>query len=156
MSTRPAVIFAPGAWHRASVFQLVQEALQRRGWWTDAIEYPSVGAEPPTKGIADDAAVLRAVLTNLADQGKQIVLVAHSYGGLVVANALRGLGYRQRKADGKAGGVVTVLYLAAFVLPIGMTCLKALNGKFLPWIRVDVSVSFLIGIYVLGIDGRVL
>ncbi|KAH7124689.1 Alpha/beta hydrolase fold-1 [Dactylonectria macrodidyma] len=90
---------------------------ERRGWETDAVTYPSVGAEPPTKGIPDDAAALRNVLEALADQGKQIVLVVHSYGGLVGANAVRGLGYEQRQKEGKAGGIITFLYLTAFVTP---------------------------------------
>ncbi|KAI8411144.1 hypothetical protein FOFC_07738 [Fusarium oxysporum] len=138
MTRKPTIVFAPGAWHSPDSFRPVRNALQARGWETDAVTYPSVGAEPPTKGIPDDAAALRNVLDDLANQGKQIVLVVHSYGGLVGANAVPGLGYEQRQKEGKAGGIVTFLYLAAFVTPVGQSILKLLGGRWLPWMRVEV------------------
>ncbi|KAH7231344.1 Alpha/beta hydrolase fold-1 [Fusarium redolens] len=142
MTRKPTIVFAPGAWHSPDSFRLVRNALQARGWETDAVTYPSVGAEPPTKGIPDDAAALRNVLDDLANQGKQIVLVVHSYGGLVGANAVPGLGYEQRQKEGKAGGIVTFLYLAAFVTPVGQSILKLLGGRWLPWMRVEGSYVF--------------
>lgn len=58
--------------------------------------HPSVGAEPPNKGLEDDTAALRSTLERLSDDGKNIFLVMHSYGGLVGKNALKGLGCKQR------------------------------------------------------------
>lgn len=65
---------------------------------------PSVGAEPPNKGLSDDTAAVRVVLERLADEGHMIVLVVHSYGGLVGSNAVEGLGYKQRADEDKKGG----------------------------------------------------
>ncbi|KAH8660375.1 Alpha/beta hydrolase fold-1 [Xylariales sp. PMI_506] len=129
----PVIVFAPGAWHLPSCFDIVRADLESRGWETEGVTYPSVGAEPPNKGLADDAAAVRAVLEKLVDLGKQIVLVAHSYGGLTGAEALEGLAYAQRKRDGKAGGVIMFVYLAAFANPKGMSLLDMLQGQWLPW-----------------------
>ncbi|KAF4981772.1 hypothetical protein FZEAL_2494 [Fusarium zealandicum] len=135
MTSNPIIVFAPGAWHTPDCFDLVRNALHARGWSTEAVAYPSVGAEPPVKGLADDAAALRSTLQGLVDQGSQIVLVVHSYGGLVGANAVEGLGYQQRKAQGLSGGVVMFVYLAAFVTPLGKCIKEMLGGQWLPWMN---------------------
>ena len=139
MDSKPTIVFIPGAWHSPDSFQLARDALQARGWETEAVAFPTVGAEPPTKGVPDDAAAVRKVLETLAEQGKQIVLVVHSYGGVVGAQAVRGLGYKQRQKEGKTGGIITYLYLSAFVVPTGQSLLKMLGGNWLPWMRVEVN-----------------
>ncbi|PVI02277.1 alpha/beta-hydrolase [Periconia macrospinosa] len=135
--SKPTIVFAPGAWHTPDCFDIAREQLHQRGWETEAVAYPSVGAEPPNKGLADDTAALRATLEKLADDGKEIVLIVHSYGGLVGQNALEGLGYKQRQAVGKKGGVIIFVYLAAFVAPKGATIKAMLGGQFLPWMQFD-------------------
>lgn len=97
-----------------------------------------MGSEPPTKGLKDDAAATRAVLERLAGEGKKIILVVHSYGGLVGANAVKGLGEKERVAQGKTGGVVLFVYLSAFVAPLGTSINAMLGGNFLPWMRAEV------------------
>jgi pimeloyl-ACP methyl ester carboxylesterase len=136
---KPTIVFAPGAWHTADCFDAVRNALHARDWPTEAVDYPSVGAEPPSKGVADDVAVVRATLERLAEAGKKIVLIMHSYGGLVGANAVEGLGFKQRSQQGREGGVIILVYLSAFVIPLGKSALDLLGGNYLPWMRVEVS-----------------
>lgn len=139
-SSGPVFVFAPGAWHQPDCFQLVRDKLEAQSHQTTAVAYPSVGAEPPNKGLFDDAAAVRAELERLSDgEGKQVILVVHSYGGLVGAEAVKGLGYKQRQQEGKKGGVVLLVYLAAFVTPKGMSILKMLGGQPLPWMNFKVS-----------------
>ncbi|KAJ4287560.1 hypothetical protein N0V90_012263 [Kalmusia sp. IMI 367209] len=133
--SKPTIVFAPGAWHTPDCFDITRKQLHQREWETEAVAYPSVGAEPPNKGLNDDVAVLRTTLERLADDGKEIVLVVHSYGGLVGQNALEGLGYKQRQAAGKKGGVIIFVYLAAFVVPKGGTIQAMLGGQPLPWMK---------------------
>ncbi|KAF9873852.1 hypothetical protein CkaCkLH20_08586 [Colletotrichum karsti] len=133
---KPTFVLAPGAWHKAAPsYAPVEQILSSKGYPAVAVEYPSVGAEPPTKGLNDDAAAVRAVVEKLADEGKEVVLVVHSYGGLVGANAVEGLGYKQRAKEGKKGGVITFVYLSAFVVPAGKSIKAMLGGQFLPWMN---------------------
>ncbi|KKY31883.1 hypothetical protein UCDDA912_g08172 [Diaporthe ampelina] len=132
-SAQPVFVLAPGAWHTPDCYRLVQDKLHAQGWETRAVAYPSVGAEPPTKGAFDDAAAVRAEVQALVDQGRQVILVGHSYGGLVICEASKGLGYKQRKAEGKEGGIVLLVFLAAFVVPKGLSLIKMLGGNPLPW-----------------------
>lgn len=140
-SAQPVFVLAPGAWHTPDCYQIVQDKLHAQGWETRAVAYPSVGAEPPTKGAFDDAAAVRAEVQALADQGRQVILVGHSYGGLVICEASKGLGYKQRKAEGKEGGIVLLVFLSAFVVPKGLSLIKMLGGNPLPWMDFQVSAS---------------
>lgn len=139
MSSKPTIVLATGAWHLSSCYDDLRKELHSRGWKTDTVDYPSVGAEPPTKGLDEDAAALRSVLQRLANDGEQIVLVVHSYGGLVGANAVKGLGYRQRRDQGLPGGVIMYVYMTAFVAPVGASIKQMLGGEHLPWMMADVS-----------------
>lgn len=139
MTSKPVIVFAPGAWHSASCYDKIRNSLRTDGWETEAVEYPSVGAEPPTKHMAEDAAAIRAVLIPLVEQGKEIILVVHSYGGVPGASAIQGLGWKQRAKEGKTGGISILVYLAAFVTPKGKTPKDLLGGEFLPWMSFDVS-----------------
>jgi hypothetical protein len=53
-----------------------------------------------------------------------VVVVMHSYGGLVGSNAVTmELSFSHREASGMPGGVVRLFYLAAFVLGEGQSAL---------------------------------
>ena len=139
-STKPTIVFAPGAWHLPSSFDLVKEQLEPLGYPVVGVTYPSVGAEPPNKNATDDAVVLKATLKELADLGTDVVVISHSYGGLVASNALEGFGAKQRAADGKKGGVVVNIYVTSFVIPKGNNLVDLLpNGQYLEWMRREVS-----------------
>ncbi|KAH7383492.1 Alpha/beta hydrolase fold-1 [Cadophora sp. MPI-SDFR-AT-0126] len=136
MSTeQPAILFVPGAWHSPAGFDAVRELLKPLGYATEAVALPSIGAEPPTKTLADDSVHTRAAVVRLADAGKKVVVVTHSYGGVVGSCAVEDLGFAQRKAAGKEGGVINFVYLSAFALPKGVSLLDALGGNPLPWMN---------------------
>jgi len=142
MSTeQPTILFVPGAWHLPAGFDAVRELLKPLGYPTEAVALPSIGAEPPTKTLEDDAAVTRAAIEKLADAGKKVVVVTHSYGGVVGSCAVEDLGFATRKAAGKVGGVINFVYLSAFALPKGVSLLDALGGNPLPWMKIKVRAS---------------
>ena len=72
--------------------------------------------------MAEDAASIHAELEKLADEGKEIVVIGHSYGGIPVSEAQKGLSLEERRKEGKKGGVVRLGYLTAFVPPVGISC----------------------------------
>ncbi|KAL4738630.1 Alpha/beta hydrolase fold-1 [Aspergillus similis] len=136
---RPIVIFAPGAWNAGSIYDDFRELLSRRGILSVAVDHPSNGAEPPTKGLGDDVQHLRQVLTDYANQGKRIVLVGHSYGGMVISGAAASMGFEQRAEAGKPGGVILLVYMAAFVVSNGKSLKDIIGGQLLPWMLVENS-----------------
>ena len=55
----------------------------------------------------------------LADEGKNVILLAHSYGGVPVTESTKGLRKEERQAQGKKGGVVSLAYMTALVPAVG-------------------------------------
>ncbi|KUM64625.1 hypothetical protein ACN42_g2439 [Penicillium freii] len=134
---KPTFVFSLGAWLTPVVFDAVRGRLDTLGYPSECPAHPSIGAEPPSLTLEDDVASLRRVLTTLADEGKDIVLVAHSYGGVVASTASEGLVKPVRAESGKLGGIVKVVYLAAFALDKGQSLLGMLGGVYLPWMKVE-------------------
>lgn len=124
-----------------TVFDAVRTRLEALGFPSECPAHPSIGAEPPSKTLEDDVSSLCSVLTALADEGRDIVVVGHSYGGVVASNAVEGLVKPVRTANGKRGGVVSVVYLAAFALDKGQSLLELLGGNPLPWMKIEVGPS---------------
>jgi pimeloyl-ACP methyl ester carboxylesterase len=77
---RPTIVLVHGSFADASGFNDVIHRLQARG-------YPTIAPSNPLRGLASDAAYVRSVLNTIDGP---IVLVAHSYGGMVITNAATG------------------------------------------------------------------
>ena len=79
--------------------------------------------------MLDDANIVRSEIVKLVeDEGKEVVVVMHSYGGVVGSQACEGLGRVQRQQKGLAGGVIRLYYMCAFVLPAGQSLDGMLGG----------------------------
>ena len=96
----PTVVLVHGAFANASGWYEVAAELTRAG-------YPVIAPPNPLRGVAADAAYLASILATLSGP---LVLVAHSYGGMVVSNA----------ATGNAN-VKALVYVAAFAPDEGDT-----------------------------------
>ncbi|KAI9041120.1 alpha/beta hydrolase [Aspergillus affinis] len=127
------VVLVPGAWHLPTCFDQLRQELHALGVASVAVANPSVEDCQPPKNLTHDVAHLHAVLARLADEGKQITLVAHSYGGVVASGAAQGLGLAQRQAVAQQGGIARVLYLGAFAIPAQASLLQAVGGVAPPW-----------------------
>jgi pimeloyl-ACP methyl ester carboxylesterase len=90
---KPTVVLVHGSFADASSWSAVIPALQKRG-------YPVVAAANPLQGLAGDSTYLK---NELAQIKGPIVLVGHSYGGLVISNAATG-----------NPNVKALVYIAAF------------------------------------------
>lgn len=131
--TSPIFVFVPGAWHTPDTFDTIRGLLADRGFDSEAVANQSVGASDPLTGLHADIAFTKGVLQKLSDEGRQIVVVAHSYGGMVGAGAVEGLSFSERSKAGLPGGVIQVVWMAAFVTPKGKSVIDMLGGNWLPW-----------------------
>ena len=91
----------------------------------------------------DDAKSLRSLLDELIEaQGKGVICVLHSYGGVVGTEAIHeSLGRTVRQSKGLNGGVLGILYMTAFILPLGASLLAALGGSHPSFVQVEVRKS---------------
>lgn len=101
-NSRPALLLVHGAWHGAWCWEPLRSALRGEGLRTETVDLPSAGTEA---GMHEDAGV---VLEALARIDGPVVVVAHSYGGIPVTQAVP-----------DSGNVERIVYLAAFQLDVG-------------------------------------
>ncbi|KAI8954248.1 Alpha/beta hydrolase fold-1 [Xylaria longipes] len=121
---KPVLVFCPGAWCAPEYFRLTTDILTKAGYTCLTVSLPSVGSElrpkdapPITQGLQTDANAVRDVVIPQLDAGHDVVLVCHSYGGVVTSEAVRGLDRTSRGPD--TGAVIYLVYVAAIILDVG-------------------------------------
>ena len=104
----PTIVLVHGAWADSSSWNAVTQQLQDQG-------YTVVAPANPLRGLQPDAAYLSSVLASISGP---IVLVGHSYGGMVMTDAALG-----------NPNVRALVYIAAFAPDAGETVatIEAMN-----------------------------
>jgi pimeloyl-ACP methyl ester carboxylesterase len=105
---KPTIVLVHGAFADSSSWNGVIAILEKDG-------YHIVAAANPLRSVKNDADTVRSVLTTIKTP---VVLVGHSYGGMVISNA----------ANGQAN-VKALVYVAAFAPDAGENA-GALDAKF--------------------------
>ncbi|KAL2835786.1 alpha/beta-hydrolase [Aspergillus pseudoustus] len=90
MSDLPTLVFIPGSWHKPTCYDkiitLLQDQYKLR---CVAISLPSTG-DNPAATFKDDLDAARTAISNEVFQGHDVVVIAHSYGGMVGNSAIKG------------------------------------------------------------------
>ncbi len=85
---------------------------------------------------------IRSVLEKLIEEeGKDVVLAAHSYGGVPACQTVKDLEKSKRANGEKRGGVIHVLFIAALLVEEGQALVDALGGGLPPWAEAEVSLT---------------
>ena len=120
-SPKPTLLIIPGAWHTSIYFDPLLAVLSKHAYPTVCKALPSVAPSNPKAHTAQtDAEFVRnSLLLPLLDEGKDVIVIMHSYGGQAGSAAAFGLGVEERKKAGLHGGVLGLVYICAFVVPSG-------------------------------------
>jgi pimeloyl-ACP methyl ester carboxylesterase len=129
ITSKPVIVLIPGAWHTAKCYYLLVPILESAGYKAKAVDLVSVGAEPPTKSLDPDVQHIRNIIFPMIEQGKDVVVVMHSFGAVPGSSALKGLSKTDRSAQGLTGGVVSLVYLCAWVIPEGQAVHDSGGGR---------------------------
>lgn len=114
MSHKPVWILVPGALHPGPLYQPLLDEIAKHGYETLALTNPSLGGPDQKKlSCSDDAHHARGKILQYLDQDRDVVVVCHSYGGMVSGAAVYGLSKKERLTQGKQAGVVGHIYLSA-------------------------------------------
>jgi len=97
---RPTIVLVHGGWADASSWDAVTQRLEEDG-------YTVIAPANPLRGVQSDSAYLASVVATISGP---IVLVAHSYGGVLITNAATG-----------NPNVKALVYIAAFAPDVGET-----------------------------------
>ncbi|KAL1877798.1 hypothetical protein Plec18167_004767 [Paecilomyces lecythidis] len=127
---KPTLLLVQGSFQLPLVYEILIKGLEQEGYPTVHPKLPSCSPDDAgfaTRTLADDSRAVTDALESLIEKdGKYVIVLMHSYGGLVGSDAvLENLSYENRKKAGAPGGVIHLFYFAAFVLPPGQSVLKA-------------------------------
>ncbi|KAG4439099.1 hypothetical protein IFR05_005441 [Cadophora sp. M221] len=128
MSTKPTLIFLPGAWHSPSVYDAVISKLTTYGYPSQALPLQAIIGRPAVTTLQPDIDALNTAVLAQVEAGKDVIVVGHSWSGMIVGGALEGLSKTARQKEGKKGGVVKLAFIAAFVPLEGVSLIQAFGG----------------------------
>lgn len=118
MSDTPTLLLVHGAWHGPWCWEKLTPELDRLGLSWATVALPSVGTDVARLGgVAEDAAAIEAAVAGIAGE---VVVVAHSYGGVPATEAR----YPAR--------VRHIVYLGAFMPDAGQALVNLLPPGPLP------------------------
>ncbi|KAI0841801.1 alpha/beta-hydrolase [Hypoxylon sp. FL0890] len=130
--SKPSIVLVPGSFSLPEFYDNILKAVTARGYEIKGLHYPSVGrktgprpGEPPS--MYDDAAFIAKEVASLSDEGKDVVLIGHSYGGVPVTQSTKGLTKAERQEQGKKGGIVRLAYMTALVPAVGKSAVSILE-----------------------------
>lgn len=144
-TTNPTILIVPGSFSAASSYDSLVNALVALSYPTFVSDLPSASRLPPAPAasMADDAAHFHGLAESLADEGRDIVILTHSYGGVPGTEAAKGLAKSDREAEGKKGGVIRLVYLTSIVPPVGGSLISTM-GEVSEAITIEVCVPMLL------------
>ncbi|KAM0345676.1 hypothetical protein ACHAPU_006331 [Fusarium lateritium] len=143
---RPVIAIVHGAWHRPSHYKAFAESLTKKGFTVLQPLNATSGNEEDIKGKThlDDVEAIRKALQPDLDNGKRIVLVCHSYGGIPGSAAAEGYQVHEREGTGLSGGISHIVYITSFALPAkGLSLYSFIGNKHGPMVRRTDDVCYL-------------
>ncbi|GAP93475.1 hypothetical protein SAMD00023353_13300020 [Rosellinia necatrix] len=114
--SKPFFVLSTGSFAPPAFYDNLVDRLGENGYEMKVLHLPSVGRaagegrDTPPGTMYEDAALIAKEVEALADAGKEVILVAHSYGGMPATESTKGLSVQERLKQGKKGGLVRLAY----------------------------------------------
>jgi pimeloyl-ACP methyl ester carboxylesterase len=90
MSNLPTLVLVHGSWHQPSCYNPITKILkERHALKCISVALPSTTGNPDA-GLKDDIDATQEAISSEVNQGNDVVIIAHSYGGLVGSSAIKG------------------------------------------------------------------
>lgn len=158
MSETPTLIFIPGSWHKPSCYDKVIKLLQDEyNIKCISVTLPST-TDNPNATFKDDIDAAQDAITSEMTQGRDVIVVAHSYGGMIGNSAIKGLtrpktsstittpepqtpseppSQNSNPTATKSGYVTALVLIASGFTITGFAFMDPLLGLPLPFFRAD-------------------
>ncbi|KAI1310168.1 Alpha/Beta hydrolase protein [Xylaria venustula] len=135
----PTIVLVPGACGKPDGFDPIIPYPREAGFTTHPGPYPSCDpVDPPAATCENDILSLRNnVLLPLLERKRHIIILAHSYGGVVAGDAVKDLAKVTRSTEGYAAGIVGLIYIIGNIVLEGETLVHAVGGTYPSYIKKD-------------------
>ncbi|KAG2005063.1 hypothetical protein GB937_009020 [Aspergillus fischeri] len=135
MSSRPTLIFIPGSWHRPTCYDPIIKLLEPNLRCV-AVSLPSTAYDPEAT-FKDDLGAARDAISAETSNGRNVVVIAHSYGGLVGNSAIKGFTKPKDADDSRSGYVIGLILIASGFTLTGLSFMDPFFGRPPPAWRVN-------------------
>lgn len=129
-----SILLVTGSFALPAFYDTVVNAVSAHGYEIRALHLLSAGLGsgkgrpgPDKPTMADDASMIASEAEKLAQAGKAVILIAHSYGGTPATESTLGLRLEERLSQGKTGGIARLAYVTALVPEVGMSAGEVLS-----------------------------
>lgn len=129
ISPKPTILLVQGSFQLPEAYGKLVSALRSRGFPVVQPGLPSLSDHDSPdfakRDLADDSRAIETEAKRLVvDEGKNVMVVMHSYGGLVGSDAIpENLSLQSRRRAGLAGGVCRLFFFTAVILDEGKSVL---------------------------------
>lgn len=137
MTQKPTLVFVHGAWHTAETWDKTIAELKPRGFKCVAVTLPSTTSVSASFG--DDVSIVQDAIRAESEQGGNVVIVVHSYGGQVGNSAVRGFarkahddGVKSLASTESSGHVIGLAMMATGFTITGAAFVDAAGGNLPP------------------------
>ena len=137
--TLPTVLLIPGALTTPACYDLLLPHLQQAGLSVHIAALPSSNPPNPDEHSAatDGEYLLDQYLLPLVNDGKDVIVFAHSFSATCLSGAGRRLSKAERIAKGLRGGVVGLIYISFAMVPEGQSQFEYLGNIWPAFVRLD-------------------
>lgn len=137
---KPTIFLVHGGWHTPAHYEPLLRILRAHNYPVATIDLPTCAhPDSASKTIYDDIRAITSAIAAIADAGADVIVLMHSYGGFVGSDGVWGLGKVEREKEGRRGGVVKMVYVAAAVAEKGTKLVDLFGGEIPEYAAVDVS-----------------
>ncbi|CCD55761.1 hypothetical protein QC760_001297 [Botrytis cinerea] len=139
-SKKPEFVFVPGAWHSPESFKPTTDILVAKGYKVHGISLKSVGASPHLEDFQPDVETIRNKIDFLLSTSTPLILVCHSYGGVIGSSALDTYIAALPSSTtpfSPTGLIRHLIYISAFCLPKSKSLMSVLNHEPAPWLSIS-------------------
>src|ERR1700712_1195112 len=138
MADNPVFIFVPGAWHGPEVWGKVSSLLEQQGYKSISITLPTTSGDN-SASFGDDVKAAQDAIQSETSQGRNVIVVVHSYGAMVGQSAMKGFTHSKDAAASSTskGYVIGHAVIASGFNQGGMAFLDGTGGQPPPSWRIE-------------------
>ncbi|KAJ0115102.1 methylesterase 6 [Diaporthe amygdali] len=113
---KPVILLVHGAFYQPVHYEEVLQNLTEKGYTVAAPALPTTGTNPDLT-YADDVEVINDTLHSFLDDGREVIVVAHSSGALPASHCIEGESVAERAECGLKGGIRHYINVCGLAYP---------------------------------------